>query len=328
MKVSFSVDNQREFYEELQDKLGTNIYIDDFERRIQIHPRIGEGRIHSFQFSSGLELQIQEYLTQKPISLAAEINYTNLGIFWVLAGNSHYSLEDNQFDLKPQQNIISYCSNVRGCFNLAANKKVIFVGMSLEKYLESSRSSIQQKQLPNHLYKLFQNNSNDIFWQNDRTTAEMNLVLQQIINCPYQGITKQVYLESKSLELIALKLAQLEEKNISRKYQPKKEELERLYYAREIVLNNIDNPPSLYSLAKQIGLNEYKLKQGFKAVFNNTVFGYLHNYRMEKSHLLLRSGTMNVTEVAQTVGYTNLSHFAAAFRKKYGVNPSVFKQID
>ncbi|MEL6439903.1 MAG: helix-turn-helix domain-containing protein [Cyanobacteria bacterium J06621_8] len=47
---------------------------------------------------------------------------------------------------------------------------------------------------------------------------------------------------------------------------------------------------------------------------------------MERSHLLLSSGEMNVTEVAQTVGYTNLSHFAAAFRKKYGINPSIIKK--
>ena len=46
---------------------------------------------------------------------------------------------------------------------------------------------------------------------------------------------------------------------------------------------------------------------------------------MERSRLLLESGAMNVTEVAKRVGYSNMSHFAAAFRKKFGINPSVFK---
>ena len=156
----------------------------------------------------------------------------------------------------------------------------------------------------------------------------MNLILSQIINCPDRGIIKQIYLESKSLELLALKLADLEQNKTTVKYQPKKYEVERLYYAREIIKNNLDNLPSLNSLAKQIGLNEYKLKQGFKAIFNDTVFGYLHDYRMKRSHLLLTSGTMNVTEVAQTFGYTNLSHFVAAFLKKYGIIPSVFKKLN
>ena len=330
MKVFFSVNNQQEFYQELQQYIGKSYYNDGFEYSIKIHPRIGKGKICRFQFPSGLELQIQEYLAQEPVILAAQINYANLGICWVVNGYSNFSLENNEFYLQPQQHIISYCSDVQGCFELTPNKRVIFVGLSLENYFCQPNSITQQKYLPSRIKKLFNNRINDIFWQSDRTTSEMNLVLQQIINCPYQSVTKQIYLESKSLELLALELAHLEQnKNkTTLKYQPKKDEIERLYHAREIIQNNLDNPPSLYSLAKQIGLNEYKLKQGFKAVFDNTVFGYLHDYRMERSHLLLRSGTMNVTEVAQIVGYTNLSHFAAAFRKKYGVNPSILKKLN
>ncbi|MEM9274923.1 MAG: AraC family transcriptional regulator [Cyanobacteria bacterium P01_F01_bin.143] len=330
MKATFSVNNQQEFYQEIQQHLGRENYDNGFERCILIHPRIGKGRICRFQFSSGLELQIQEYLTEEPIALEGKIDYTNLGICWVISGHSNYSVENNDFCLKPQQQHISYFGDVRCRFDLAPNKKVVFVGLSLEKYFRQPNFVTQQRYLPIRLNKLLNSNLRDIFWQTGRTTPEMNLVLQQIINCPYQGVTKQLYLESKSLELIALELAYLEQNknNTKLKYQPKKDEVERLYQARKIIQNNLDNPPSLNSLAKQIGLNEYKLKQGFRAVFDNTVFGYLHDYRMERSHLLLTSGAMNVTEVAQTVGYTNLSHFAVAFRKKYGVNPSVIKKIN
>ncbi|MGD1917580.1 MAG: helix-turn-helix transcriptional regulator [Pleurocapsa sp.] len=330
MKVSFSIDNQQEFYDELQQQIGAEHYVDRFERSINIHPKIGEGRISHFQFSSGLELQIQELSTNKSVVLEAQINYANLGIFWIVSGSSHYNLEDHDFFLEPQQHVISYASNMRGCLQLTSEQKVVFVGLSLETYFRRSNLITHKKLLPERLKKLLKNHSHEIFWQSDRTTSEMNVVLQQIINCPYQGITKQIYLESKSLELLALELGDLERngnKNTSQ-YQPQKDEIERLYHAREIIKKNLDSPPSLDSLAKQIGLNDYKLKQGFKAVFGNTVFGYLHDYRMERSHLLLRSGTMNVTQVAQTVGYTNLSHFAAAFRKKYGVNPSVIKKLN
>ena len=37
----------------------------------------------------------------------------------------------------------------------------------------------------------------------------MQLALKQLLNCPYQGLTKQTYLESKCYELVALKLGQL-----------------------------------------------------------------------------------------------------------------------
>ncbi|MEM8674692.1 MAG: hypothetical protein AAGF83_12565 [Cyanobacteria bacterium P01_G01_bin.67] len=40
-------------------------------------------------------------------------------------------------------------------------------------------------------------------------TPAMRSALRQIINYPFQGKTKQIYLESKCLELITLKLEQL-----------------------------------------------------------------------------------------------------------------------
>ena len=46
---------------------------------------------------------------------------------------------------------------------------------------------------------------------------------------------------------------------------------------------------------------------------------------MEKAYALLPQGRMNVSEVAWEVGYINVSHFGAAFRKQYGVNPKVFQ---
>ncbi|MEH2463941.1 helix-turn-helix transcriptional regulator [Nostoc sp.] len=63
--------------------------------------------------------------------------------------------------------------------------------------------------------------------------------------------------------------------------------------------------------------------------FGTTVFGYLHDYRMEQARQLLLSGQMKIEQVAQIVGYVNRSRFANAFRKKYGINPKAYqKQID
>lgn len=84
------------------------------------------------------------------------------------------------------------------------------------------------------------------------------------------------------------------------------------------------DPPSFPALSRKIGLNDYKLKAGFKAMFGTTVFGYLREKRLEKALLLLQQGEMNVTETSSAVGYSNTSYFAEGFREKYGVNPSAF----
>ncbi len=97
--------------------------------------------------------------------------------------------------------------------------------------------------------------------------------------------------------------------------------IDRIHYAKTILLQNLNNPPSISVLAKQVKLNEYTLKRGFQQVFNTTIFRYLHNYRLEQAKQLFQTGEMGVAEVMDAVGFCDRHHFAAAFRKKYQVNP-------
>ncbi|VEP17253.1 Regulatory protein PchR (fragment) [Hyella patelloides LEGE 07179] len=151
----------------------------------------------------------------------------------------------------------------------------------------------------------------------------MHQVVQQILNCPYQGLTRRLYLESKAIELIALRL----DPSFDKKFPDgilklRSDDVDRLQHAKDILLKDLENPPSLLKLAQQVGLNDYKLKRGFKQLFGTTVFGYLHDYRMQQAYQLLEVEELNITEVSLQVGYNSLSSFNRAFKKKFGINPS------
>lgn len=81
---------------------------------------------------------------------------------------------------------------------------------------------------------------------------------------------------------------------------------------------------SIRSVARAAGSNEFKIKQGFRRVYNTTVFGYLRKVRMEAARRQFERGERNVASVAVAVGYSNPSHFARAFRRQFGVNPKSF----
>jgi AraC-like DNA-binding protein len=159
-----------------------------------------------------------------------------------------------------------------------------------------------------------------------RTTLAMKRVLQQILACPYQGWMQHLYLEGKALELLALQFAQWvePERPLNQPILLKSDDVECLHAARKILMQRASNPPSLLELARQVGLNDYKLKQGFLQVFGTTVFGYLHDYRLERSQQLLASSEMSVTEVAHAVGYASLPSFSKAFRKKFDNSPTAY----
>lgn len=95
----------------------------------------------------------------------------------------------------------------------------------------------------------------------------------------------------------------------------------RLLAARDRLLTDLADPPTIAQLARECGLNVLKLKRGFKQLFGLGVFGLFQRERMHAAERRLRQGDVGVGHVAAELGYTNASHFAAAFRKQFGVAP-------
>jgi len=161
------------------------------------------------------------------------------------------------------------------------------------------------------------------YQRSDTMTPAMQMVVHQLLHCPFQGITQKMYLESKIWELMALLIEQEQTIHHESNSLPalKPDDIDRIHQAKEILMNQMDQPPSLLDLARQVGLNDCTLKRGFRQVFGTTAFAYLHDYRLEQARQLLQNHRLNVSEVAHAIGFANRSYFAAAFRKKFGLSP-------
>ncbi|WP_372002773.1 AraC family transcriptional regulator [Tistrella mobilis] len=100
----------------------------------------------------------------------------------------------------------------------------------------------------------------------------------------------------------------------------------RLRRARDILLADLSCAPSLADLARTAGLSVTRLERGFHALFGTSVYGLFQQERMAEARRRLLDGEVSVTRIAADLGYTNTSHFAAAFRKQHGINPSALKR--
>ncbi len=153
-----------------------------------------------------------------------------------------------------------------------------------------------------------------------RMTPQMTAVVKAIFNCMHTGAMRKLYIEAKTVELL-LQIVQEQQLGSLSIGQWSLSERSKLQKAQEILMTSLENPPSLAELAKLSGLSESRLKAGFKKMFNMTVFGYLRSQRMEHAMQLLLTGNYKTAEAALAAGYSNPSHFAAAFRKQFGMNP-------
>lgn len=156
--------------------------------------------------------------------------------------------------------------------------------------------------------------------------AAMLKTIDSILNCTYRDGLKKMYLQSKCLELLVIQ-ADIYNKSMRVKDGIIKTDYdkERILYAREYLLEHINCPPSLIELSRLAGINEFKLKKGFKEMFGNTVFGYLSDARLEIAKTELIGKKKSATEIAFNLGYSSAQHFSNAFKKKFGISPRYYK---
>jgi AraC-like DNA-binding protein len=155
---------------------------------------------------------------------------------------------------------------------------------------------------------------------------ELGVIARQILDCPLEGPARRLYMESKALEILSLQLAGRADPTLEKPSAISRADRLRLEEARCIVEREFANPPSLLALALRVGLNDFKLKRGFRELFHTTVFGYARMLRLEKAKELMETEEMTVSEAASAMGYTCFGHFAQAFRKRFGLLPRDFKK--
>ena len=185
-------------------------------------------------------------------------------------------------------------------------------------------------ELPNEEGEIFSEMLNELVNPSDNYVEGpqffMSPAMQQIVDSifanTFTGKTKMMFFRSQITVLLSHFFGQLAE---SYQQKNKPEETDKLQKAKQILANNLDNPPSLTELAKSIGINSTKLKKDFKAVFGVPVFKYLQNERLATAHDLIRLQNATVQEAAWQVGYDSLSSFSNAFAKKFGYRPSQVK---
>ena len=155
---------------------------------------------------------------------------------------------------------------------------------------------------------------------------KMTEILHQITSTSFVGLTKYLFIESKLLELLAL---QIEQFNIGKTAKDvfTARDKDTLHEIFEFLNENYLETQTLSGICRTFGMNEFKLKKGFKSMFGKTVFGHIQDLKMNKASELLTSEYMNVSEVSLHMGYQNISSFSEAFKKKFGYLPSALKIV-
>ncbi len=155
-------------------------------------------------------------------------------------------------------------------------------------------------------------------------TAEYRTWLSEIFQETWQHPFRHLFLENRLLMLVEKFVNQFLNPNKSiRKLSFNDEEVTRLVRAEAALLNDFgSSPPTIESLSRLCAMSATKFKNDFKALYGMPVYEYYQKNRMLYARSLLIQEDFNIKEVGMMCGYSNLGHFAAAFKKEFGMLPS------
>ncbi|MBC9934943.1 helix-turn-helix domain-containing protein [Chitinophaga qingshengii] len=184
-------------------------------------------------------------------------------------------------------------------------------GPALQQFGESVSKGIPCRLSPENMY----------------INAALLGVINSILHCPFEGGMRKIMLYARCLELLVLQTdASQKLQHAGSTILKTDHDKECVLYAREYLLEHMDNPPTLPELARLSGINEFKLKNGFKQLFGNTVFGYLADQRLELAANQMADNSQSISSIALKAGYSSVQHFNKAFRKKFGAPPGKLRK--
>ena len=290
--------------------------------------------LQRIELREGLELILVNGTPEKTISLAMETKEVPFELSFHLSGHTRYRVEHRggkiDFRGKPGIGIASAFPHAHATMEIGSDDPVRMVALHmtpdfLMNYLgpELERSGYAP------FDEAFAKGAFPHCFKPRTADPAMTVAASQLLYCPYQGMGRKLFYESRALELIAMQLnasTPLARESGSTLFTPK--ELEGIRQARDHLSRNIESPPPLAKLARIAGMNHTKLNRGFKEVYGTTVFGYLRQFRLSRSRALIESGDMSLSEIAYATGFSSPSHFAKAFLGHFGIQPSLYlKQV-
>jgi AraC-like DNA-binding protein len=264
------------------------------------------------------------------LSIPFSCSEPSIQMIFSFDGLSAFNDRFNPFLLSLMSHSLNYfkqyeCSNL-----LEENGRQHDISFRLNKSfytdLIASHLSFAEDRLPS---MIFHEQSFNTINQHLPTDAGILGILKNIVDCPYQGEMKQAFIREHIRALLMLQLFHFSPivsgKKLSHDGKITKRDEDILHDIKNYLDQCFLDASSLESLSKQFGINEFKLKHGFKVIFNTSPMRYLQYKRLEYSRMLLRNTGKSIKEIADEIGYAHAANFTTAFVKTFGNSPIYYR---
>lgn len=313
-----------DYFDRLSEVVSGRIQHTDWEQQLVLPSHIGTGSITRLRIRPGMEIVMTDVTYEHNMKLRIQEACRLFELSYCLSGEIYCEWDGRDSYTGEQTGNVLYLEDIQVYEEKKAGHRhqLVEIRLSPDELFRYAADAAEKQSMETWLRR--HRGSIDRY----PDSPAIRKCVSELIHCTYKGTMKRLYMESKAMEFITLfgETDGLDAMSGQRQRTVSREDMVRLREARQLVLDHCEQPLSIRELARQSGLNEFKLKTGFRELFGMTVFELVRKERMEKALRYMEAERMNVGEAAIAVGYSNVSNFTATFRKHYGCNPSEYRK--
>lgn len=319
-------DYQNFFYQQV----GLNYIPYMNENSIWENPDVGF--IHNYGSLNSIQAGIGNYTTTTDFAISYEYNRTYLHFGIVYKGITHSIIDD-----KPA---IQYTPSAFFSIDKMPN------GTNYWKHgqhFKGTEVSIDMNYLQSVLLPFLGEDKDALAFLQDNVryvlSDEMKSILLRIESFLTRKKMTTALVTAIALELVALlihpdnkKGLQFSENSFSeyvplgnRKILFTKEDFKKIIQAHKMLENNAKHFPTVYSMSRELQISEQKLKSGFYHLYNQTIWDFANNIRMNTAIRMLKDTENSIASISQAVGYQSQAAFNNMFKKWTGITPRNFR---
>lgn len=158
-------------------------------------------------------------------------------------------------------------------------------------------------------------------------TADLQRIAWSALRPPEPAALAALHYESRALDLLVALTTALQGEEMPTPGQSlRARDRDRMMAVRERIDADPAGVAALATLAAEFGVSPSKLKRDFFCAFGTCVGGYVSERRLQLGRTLIEAEGLSIAEAAFRAGYGHPSNFATAFRRRFGVPPSVLRR--
>ncbi len=176
------------------------------------------------------------------------------------------------------------------------------------------------------LEKIDQGKAGQISRVSPMASNEMLAIIGRLLQPDPANPVEEFQSESLVKDLLIMALQRLDQDQPRRSERFTDYEIGCIREARRLMLAHMEEPLTIRELCQKVGINDFKLKKGFRQVFGTTPYFDFREERMKLAARLLLDRSLTIQEISFRVGFRNVSNFSTAFRRQFACTPSHWRK--